>query len=395
MAATARTKITQRMISTLKPVTKETWIMDSEVIGLGVRLRPSSKPVFALRWKDKNSRDRKMTLSPISVELDSIRAVARQRLGEIAGGENPLDQKAKERHKQSVEDLIALVIDELKTKRRADKYIADVKQQCEDFVAPVIGSMAVHEVTAGDVDKILRKLRHKPATHNRVRATLSRMFKLSIRWGYRTDDPTFGTEKAHEQPRERYVTDEELTALLTALQQIDKQSADAIRLLAWTGSRPKELFGSRWEDFDLEAAVWIKPAQTVKQKRTHTLQLHELAIATLKRMKEEQQPLSEDDYVFPSFGATGHLTTIKKSFTKSLAIARIKVNTRPYDLRKAFITRLMGAEVDLRTVMALTGHTQVAMLIKHYAQAVPKQQQEALAKLKLPNVAPETEAGDF
>jgi integrase len=384
MAAIARTKLTQRMVANLKPVTKETWTMDSEVSGLGVRQRPNGKPTYALRWKDKNGRDRKMTLSPISVELEAIRSVARQRLGEIAGGENPLDTKAKERHKQSVEDLMALVVDDLRTKNRAKKYIADVEQQCEDYISPVIGSMAVHEVTAGDIDKILRKLRNKPATHNRVRATLSRMFKLAIRWGYRTDDPTFGAEKAQEQPRERLLTDEELTALLAALKQIDKQSADAIRVLAWTGSRPKELFGSRWEDFDLEASIWTKPAQTVKQKRTHTLQLHELAVATLKRMKEEQQPQIKDAYVFPSFGATGHLTTIKKSFKKALTIAKIKQNTRPYDLRKAFITRLVG-ETDLRTVMALTGHTQVAMLMKHYAQAVPKKQIEALEKMKLPS----------
>jgi len=382
MAAIARTKLTQRMLSSLKPVAKETWLMDSEVIGLGVRLRPNAKPVFALRWKDRNSRDRKMTLSPISVELDGIRAVARQRLGEIAAGDNPLDQRTKERHKTTVDDLLEQVVDDLRSKGRAIKYVADVVQQYKDYVAPVIGSMAVHEVTASEIDKVLRKVRGKAATHNRIRATLSRMFKLSIKWGYRTDDPTFGAEKVQEQPRERYITDDELTSLLAALRQIDQQSADAIRLLAWTGSRPKELFSSRWSDFDLEAGVWTKPAQTVKQKRAHTVQLHPLALAVLRKRIED---VSDDGaYVFPSTGATGHLTTIKKSFKKALAIAGVKQNTRVYDLRKAFITRLVSTGEDLRTVMALTGHTQVAMLMKHYAQAVPQKQIEALGKIKLP-----------
>jgi len=208
------------------------------------------------------------------------------------------------------------------------------------------------------------------------------MFKLSIKWGYRTDDPTFGAEKAQEQPRERYITDDELTSLLAALRQIDQQSADAIRLLAWTGSRPKELFSSRWSDFDLEAGVWTKPAQTVKQKRSHTVQLHPLALAVLRKRIED---VSDDGaYVFPSTGTTGHLTTIKKSFKKALAIAGVKQNTRVYDLRKAFITRLVSTGEDLRTVMALTGHTQVAMLMKHYAQAVPQKQIDALGKIKLP-----------
>ena len=382
MAAIARIKLTQRMVTSLKPVAKETWLMDSEVIGLGVRIRPNSKPMFALRWKDRNSRDRKMNLGPISVELDTIRTVARQRLGEIAAGENPLDDKAKERHKTIVEELVELVAEDMKSRNRSKSYVRDFLQQCRDHVQPIIGSMAVHEVTSGDVDRVLRKLRQTPALHNRIRAGLSRMFKLSIRWGYRTDDPTFGAEKAQEQPRERYITDDELTSLLAALRQIDQQSADAIRLLAWTGSRPKELFSSRWSDFDLEAGVWTKPAQTVKQKRAHTVQLHPLALAVLRKRIED---VSDDGaYVFPSTGATGHLTTIKKSFKKALAIAGVKQNTRVYDLRKAFITRLVSTGEDLRTVMALTGHTQVAMLMKHYAQAVPQKQIEALGKIKLP-----------
>lgn len=386
MAAIARIKLTQRMISTLKPVTKETWLMDSEVIGLGVRVRPNSKPVFALRWKDRSSRDRKMTLAPISVDLDGIRVIARQRLGEIAAGENPLNEKAKERHRQVVEDLVDLVAEDMRSRNRSKSYVRDFLQQCRDHVLPTIGTMPVFEVTSGDVDRILRKLRQTPALHNRVKAGLSRMFKLAIRWGYRTDDPTFGAEKAQEQARERFITDEELSAILAALKGVEPLSADAIRLLAWTGSRPKELLSARWSDFDLDAAIWAKPAQTVKQRKTHTLQLHDLAVVTLKRMKEEQKVKNPEAFVFPSTGKTGHLTTIKKSFDAALERAGIKQNTRVYDLRKAFITRLTSTgDVDIRTVMALTGHTQVAMVMKHYAQAVPKKQIEALERLKLPS----------
>lgn len=101
-------------------------------------------------------------------------------------------------------------------------------------------------------------------------------------------------------------------------------------------------------------------------------------------MNEERKDKAKDAFVFPSTGQTGYLTTIKKSFAKAMALAGIKENTRPYDLRKAFITRLVGSEADLRTVMALTGHSQVAMVMKHYAQAVQQKQTEALKKLKLP-----------
>ncbi len=389
MSKIKRHRLTQRIVDALKPVTKETWLMDSEVVGLGVRQQVNAKPAYVLRWKDNTtfmSRDRKKTLGPTTVALDTIRLIARQTVGYIASGENPNDQSGKERWKQTVADLVERVVDDMRSKGRAPTYISDFTQQTRDHVLPILGAIAVFEVKADDVDAVLRKLRTHPALHNRVLAGLSRMFKLAIRWGYRSDDPTFGAERTTEVARERHVTDEELAAILGALQKVPVQTADAIRLLTWTGSRQKELFSAKWKDFDLDVGVWTKPAQYVKQRRTHTVQLHPLAVATLKRMKDEAKPNDEDTYVFPSArgAAGGSLTEIKHGFAAVLREAGIVVNTRPHDLRKAFATRLFANGTDLKTVMSLTGHTQVSVLLKHYVQAVPERQNEALGKMFTP-----------
>lgn len=379
MATVNRVKLTQKMIQSLKPSTKETWIMDSEVIGLGVRQRPNAKDVYALRWKDSSGRDRKLALAHTSIPLEDIRKVARQRMGEIASGENPIDDRAKERHRQTVDDLVDLVVEDMISRGRSSKYIRDFRQQYRDHASAALGTMSVHAVASGDIDRVLRKVRGEVALHNRLRAGLSRMFKLSIRWGYRQDDPTFGAERTQERPRERLISDDELSRILSALDTVDRQTGDAIRLLAWTGSRPQELFSSKWSDFDLDAKVWTKPAMTVKQRRSHVVQLHDLAIATLRRMAEARDTTAE--WVFPSHSKSGHLTTIKKGFKTVMANAGITEDTRPYDLRRAFVTRLVATGSDLRTVMSLTGHTQVSILMKHYAQAMPEKQREALSGL--------------
>jgi len=57
------------------------------------------------------------------------------------------------------------------------------------------------------------------------------------------------------------------------------------------------------------------------------------------------------------------------------------INARPYDLRKAFASRLLASGTDLRTVMSLTGHTQVNVLLKHYTHVMPGKQREALEKV--------------
>lgn len=148
-----------------------------------------------------------------------------------------------------------------------------------------------------------------------------------------------------------------------------------------TGSRPKELFGAKWQDFDLVSGIWSKPAQTVKQRRIHRVPLQNAALATLRRMHEEITPAPEPGhFLFPSDGRDGHLTTIKNFAKTVLKTSGVK-DVRPYDLRKVFATRLVASGADLRTIMSLTGHTQVAVLIKHYAQVMDGKQKEVLDKV--------------
>src|SRR5450631_3237681 len=43
--------------------------------------------------------------------------------------------------------------------------------------------------------------------------------------------------------------------------------ADAMRLLLFTGARKSVVLGARWDQFDLDAGVWIKPSSHTKQKK--------------------------------------------------------------------------------------------------------------------------------
>ncbi len=373
-----RVKLTRRVIDRLAPVTKETWLMDSEVIGFGIRQRPNAGPVYSMRWKDKNSRDRKMKIGPVAgVELEAARNIARQRLGEIALGDNPIEKRRAERfYHQTVSDLVERVIEEMAS-TRAPHYVANFKQQMRDYVEPTIGATLVRDVTASEIDRILGKVRDRPALHNRIRAGLSKLMNKAIRWGYRPNNPVFGTELRPEAHRTRLIDDAEMASLLDTLTKHPGPSSDAMRLLFSTGARPQELLAARWHDFDLVAGVWSRPAQTVKQRRTLTVTLDYAAVAILKRMSEAAHGAAPESFIFPSHGVTGHLTTIRNHARKMFAEAGIK-DARPYDLRKAFASRLVAAGNNLAAVMSLTGHTQVAILLKHYAHVMPGGQRAAL-----------------
>lgn len=390
MPKAARARITERMLASLKPVTKETWLMDSEVPGLGVRQRPGARPCWVVRFVvEATGKGRKYQIGPVGqVTLDSARAIAQQRLTEVKLTGDLSDRKLDEKRRQTVSDLIASVLEDMEEKGKAKTYIRDFKGQCRDYIEPHIGTMLVRDVERDDVERILRKVSAKKYLHNRVRSNLSKLFNEARKQKIRVDNPAFGTEKTQEEARIRVLDDQEVSRLIGALQASPCMEADAIRLLYLTGSRPKELLSSKWEDFAVpeevtKPVIWTKPALTVKQRRTHVVQLSDLASATIRRMREEVPKAEEGDYVFPSRKGQGkHLTEYKDYWAKVAMDAGLE-DARAYDLRKSFASRVLAATGgDVKVAMSLTGHTQVGVFMKHYAHLLEGAQGDALAKVK-------------
>lgn len=58
----------------------------------------------------------------------------------------------------------------------------------------------------------------------------------------------------------------------------EKTSANAIRLLMLTGARRGEVLGARWDMFDLDAGVWVKPSAHTKQRTEHRVPLSAPAV---------------------------------------------------------------------------------------------------------------------
>ena len=167
-----------------------------------------------------------------------------------------------------------------------------------------MGALRVKDVSQFDVDDLHRRYADRPYEGNRVLALLSKMFSLAERWGWREGNPARGIERYPEQSRDRKLSPEERERLLAALSAYvaEKPSADredaatVIRILMLTGARCGEVLGAEWDQFDLDAGVWIKPAATTKQKRTHRLPLAPEVVAILKNRERRSS------FVFPGPG---------------------------------------------------------------------------------------------
>ena len=60
----------------------------------------------------------------------------------------------------------------------------------------------------------------------------------------------------------------------------------AIRFTALTASRQVEVRRATWDQFDLEAAVWVKPAQATKTAKSHRVPLSRQALDVLAEARK-------------------------------------------------------------------------------------------------------------
>ena len=156
--------------------------------------------------------------------------------------------------------------------------------------------MKVAAVTPTDIDALHAEISQtRPVRANRVVEVLRKAFNLAIRWGWRGDNPASGVRRNPEEKRDRYLTPAEVMRVGEALAaHPERTSADAILFLMLTGARRSEALQATWEQFDLQAGVWTKPASHTKQRKEHRIPLSAPALALLRAVRSR----SRGAYVF-------------------------------------------------------------------------------------------------
>ena len=141
-----------------------------------------------------------------------------------------------------------------------------------------------------------------------------------------------------------------------------------------TGARKSEVLSARWADIDLDGGIWIKPAAATKQRAMHHAPLMSAATELLR--KRRAQAGNDAVWVFPSTGASSHLTDIKKAWRQVRDQAGLE-DFRLHDLRHTFASRIVSDTGSLYVASQLLGHTQ-AQTTARYAHLLDDAMREAL-----------------
>jgi integrase len=350
------TKLTDRTVRALVPPASGNRIeYDTEVKGFGARITAAGAISFILNYRT-GGRERRITIgSHPDWSVTAAREKAKELKRRVDDGGDPMGDRHAERGAPTVADLAARYLQEHATRKRANSAEGDAILLRQHVVSK-LGPLRVAAVRRSEVEALHREVtKTTPIRANRMLALLSKMFSLSIAWDMRPDNPCKGIAKNPENRRERFLTPAELGRLMSALAAHPRQSADAVRLLLLTGARRGEVLGATWDQFDLAAGVWVKPASATKQGRLHRIPLSVAAIQLLRDMQSK----ADGPALFPGRGRDAPQTTLKKFWAAICRDAGIQ-GVRLHDVRHSYASLLAGAGLSLPTIGALLGHSSPA-----------------------------------
>ncbi len=221
----------------------------------------------------------------------------------------------------------------------------------------------------------------KPSTINRELNILRAILHKAKEWGlYGGELPKIKTYRVNDE-RVRYLTPEELKALIDACPEWFKP---VVKFACLTGLRASELFSLTWDKVNLSQGYITVEAKYSKSKETKRLPLHPKALEVLRELKAKQSAKGIDHgYVFTNSKGEPYSVEgqgYKRVFKTACKKAGIE-DFRFHDLRHTFASYLVMSGVDLYTVQELMRHHSPRMT-KRYAHLSPEHIRKELEKVR-------------
>ena len=379
----AKAKLTKRF--TEAATTGEYW--DNDLSGFVLLVTQRGHKSFQIRYRLPYRKGTHTFGSFPAMSVDQAREVARAKLFAISQGKDPSAEKVAARKAWTVKQLADhFIAEHLPQLREASR--ASYRHYLKAYVLPAIGQRVVAEVTRADILAMFRDAQRKATkkvdgqvvragttTANRVLAVTSSLFSEGIAQGLRLDNPCKLVKRHPENKRERFLDATETGRLLQACDASPHQNgANFIRLLVMTGARRGETLVARWDEFNLEAGVWLKPSHHTKQKRSHLLPLSPAAVELLKDMRNA----ADGPWLFPGSLKSQPAADLKKSVAHIFRAAGFGPDVTLHTLRHSFAARIVSAGHGLHAAGKLLGHTQAATTHR-YAHLEHDTQRRALA----------------
>ena len=264
--------------------------------GLYLSISPNGgrRWVFLYRWHGKpteigfgSARD---------VTLARARELAKDARGRLAEGINPKEVR-KPVEGATFGECADRLIAAMRPSWRNGKHAAQWKMTLGQYAAPVRPAPHAHAITTDDVLSVLKPLwNEKPETASRLRGRIERVLDAAKAQGLRTGENPARWRGHLDQllPKRQRLTRGnhaamsygDVPAFIGDLQSREATAALALEFTILTAARRGEVLGARWDEFDLERAVWTVPAYRMKAGREHRVPLSTRALKIIKALHQ-------------------------------------------------------------------------------------------------------------
>ncbi|HBQ65315.1 MAG TPA: integrase [Leclercia adecarboxylata] len=308
MARTTR-PLTNTEVLRTKALEKDLTLHDGD--GLFLIVKTSGKKLWRFRYQRPATKQRTMMgLGAFpALSLADARGLRADYLALLANGIDPqIQAEVAEEQQQIVLDSIFSTVSanwfQLKSKSVTPDYAKDIWRSLEKDVFPAIGEIPVQQIKARTLVEALEPIKARGAleTVRRLVQRINEIMIYAVNTGLIDANPASGIGMAFEKPKKQNMPTlrpEELPKLMRSLV-MSNLSVSTRCLIEWqllTLVRPSEASGARWAEIDLDAKLWIIPAERMKAKREHIVPLSPQALDILEVMK----PISAHrEHIFPS-----------------------------------------------------------------------------------------------
>lgn len=237
-------------------------------------------------------------------------------------------------------------------------------------LVPFFKSKLINQITVADINdwqsKRMREV--KPSTVKRDKNTLNALLNAAMREGLIEKNPCKNSSRIKGiQARLRLWSEKEFRSVLKC-SEFDPEFRDCILWAAYSAMRRGEILNMQWKDIieipNNEKKIHIPLSKSGKARQ---IPCNKQMLEVLERQKGRRNDAQGKIFSFSIKTFQRRMVRVQEEAAK-LGIKDIRF----HDLRSFNITHAMVSGNDPKSIIAITGHSDLQMLDKHYAMIVNK-----------------------
>lgn len=272
------------------------------------------------------------------ISLAIARDMADEFRRQVAIGLDPIQERRKEAEPtfgECADKYISTIGSEFRNQKHLDQWKMTLKVYCEK-----IRKKKVSKVSTDDVLHVLTPIwETKRETASRLRGRIERVLDYAKVKGWRTgENPALwrghlkgalpSEKKALTRSHHDAMPYADLPDFLPRVRAAEAMAARALEFLILTASRSGEVLGAKWDEIDLDSAVWTVPAERMTAGKEHRVPLTTHALTILQALSDTRI----NDYVFPGQKKDRPLSNM----SMEMLLRRLKIDVTVHGFRSSF-----------------------------------------------------------